>query len=406
MPGLDRRRFLAQTAGALTGISLLPDRLDLGPIRLRQPVRVGLVGTGRQGRAILAELAKLPDVTIAGLCDTSPGRLRVARERTAGAEGFADHRAMLERAQVQAVIVATPTHLHREIVEHALQAGMHVYCEAPLAHTEEDCRAIVAAAAAASTITQAGFQARSNPIYLRTRPLVRTELRDLVSLYAQHHRKTSWRFPPSEAGAERAVNWRLDPAVSLGLAGEIAAHQLDAVTWLVGEPPARVSGRGAIRLHRDGREVADTIQIGLEWADGLAMHYGATLANSYGGEYEVLHGANAAVKLAGTHGWLFKEADAPTQGWEVYATRQQFFGDEGIVLVVDATKLAEQGRLKEGAGLPHPPLYYALADFLRSVTEGAPVACPAADGSRSTVLGILANQAVLEGRSVTVEGLR
>jgi hypothetical protein len=50
---------------------------------------------------------------------------------------------------------------------------------------------------------------------------------------------------------------------------------------------------------------------------------------------------------------MFKEADAPTQGWEVYANRQQFHNDEGITLIAGATKLAEQGKLKEGVGLPH-----------------------------------------------------
>jgi hypothetical protein len=115
-----------------------------------------------------------------------------------------------------------------------------------------------------------------------------------------------------------------------------------------------------------------------------------------------LHGTNAAVKLAWSHGWMFKEADAPTQGWEVYATRQQFHTDEGIILIADATKLAAQGALKKGAGLPYSSLYYALGDFLRSVTEKTPVVCSAADGLRATALGILANQAVLSARPVEI----
>lgn len=399
----DRRTFLAQTVGALTGIALVPDLADAFPRPQGPPLTVGLVGAGRQGRAILAELQKLEPVRVAAICDVSATRLRLALERIQGARGFGDHRALLELPEVQAVIVATPTHLHREIVQHAFQAGKHVYCEAPLAHTIEDTRAIVSAAAGAKQIFQAGFQARSNPTYKRARPLVKTELRELVSLSAQHHRKTSWRFPAPDPGAERATNWRLDPEVSLGLAGEIGSHQLDVATWFLGEAARRVTGRGTIRLHKDGRAVPDTIQLDLVWAGDVVLRYEATIANSFGGEYEVFHGANSALKLAGTHGWLFKEADAPTQGWEVYATRQQFYGDEGIVLVADATKLAAQGRLKEGAGLPHPPLYYALADFLRSCTEAMPVACGAEDGARSTIVGILANRAVVQGAALDLE---
>jgi hypothetical protein len=157
-----------------------------------------------------------------------------------------------------------------------------------------------------------------------------------------------------------------------------------------------------VRFHKDGRTVPDTISLDLEWPDGIGLRYDATLASSFGSEYEVFTGANGTIQLAWSHGWLFKEADAPTQGWEVYATRQQLLNDEGIVLQADATKLAAQGELKAGVGLPFPSLYYALADFMKSVAEGAPVACSAQEGARATIVGILANQAVLTGKTIDI----
>ncbi len=399
-----RRRFLIQTAGSLAGAILVPELDAMGPRRLRAPLKVGLIGSGRQGRAMVQELQQIPGAEVAAVCDISPARLRLIRERAPGAEGFADHRALLDRrADVTAILVATPTHLHREIVADALAAGRHVYCEAPLAHTLDDARAIAALAGAASTVFQAGFQGRSNPIYRRSRPLLRSDaVRDLVSMRAVWRRKTSWRFPAPDPGAERAANWRLDPEVSLGLPGEVAAQQFDVAAWFRGRLPARVSGRGAIRLHADGRTVPDTVQVALIWDDGVALDYEATLASSYGGQYELFAGTMGTVKLAWSHGWLFKEADAPTQGWEVYATKQQFHTDEGIVLIADATRLAAQGQLRQGIGLPYSPLYYALGDFLQSVTEGAPVACTAADGLAATTLGILAHRAVTTGETLAV----
>ena len=98
-----------------------------------------------------------------------------------------------------------------------------------------------------------------------------------------------------------------------------------------------------------------------------------------------------------------ESADAPTQGWEVYANRQQFFNDEGITLIADATKLASQGNLKDGVGLPNKPLYYALADFLASATEGKTAACDAAAGAKSTIVAILANDAVKKGAVVPID---
>ncbi len=403
MSGSDRRSFLLQTAGALTGLSLLPDVLPAVPARLAAPLSLGLIGAGRQGRAILGELAQLPDVTIAAVCDTSPARLRIAQERAPAAAAFAEYRELLARNDVQGVLVATPTHLHRAIVADAVQAGKHVYCEAPIAHTVDDTRALAALAAGARTTVAAGFQARANPVYRRAASFLGSDtLRDPVSLYAQANQKTSWRFPAPDPGTGRAANWRLDPAVSTGLAGELGSHQFDVAAWFLDGLPERITGRGAIRLHADGRTVFDTVQAELVWPGGVSLQWNATLAGSFGGQYEVLHFQNAAMKLAWTHAWLFKEVDSPTQGWEVYATRQQFFNDEGIVLVADATKLAAQGRLKEGAGLPQTPLHYALADFCAAAVEGKPPACDMAAAARATILGILANQAITTGAPVTV----
>jgi hypothetical protein len=111
----------------------------------------------------------------------------------------------------------------------------------------------------------------------------------------------------------------------------------------------------------------------------------------------------AAIKLVWTFGWMFKEADAPTQGWEVYANRQTFHNDEGITLIADATKLAAQGRLTQGVGLPNTPLYYALESFLKSVSEGAEVVCPVGDALRTTLVAIQAARAVREGAELAID---
>jgi len=164
-----------------------------------------------------------------------------------------------------------------------------------------------------------------------------------------------------------------------------------------------VRGGGSVRLHKDGREVADTVNCALVYEDGRRLAYEATLANSYERVYELLRGSMSAIKLAWTAGWMFKEADAPTQGWEVYANRQAFGNDEGITLIADATQLASQGKLKEGVGLPNPPLHYALADFLDSVTGEKPAVCSAEEGLRGAVIGILADRAVKSGDEIAID---
>jgi predicted dehydrogenase len=403
----DRRTFLVQAVGSLAGAVLVPDLDRVGPRRLPEPKLVALIGAGRQGRAILAELAKIDGAKVAAICDTNAARLKTALERAVGAEGFTDHRALLEkRRDLDAVIVATPTHLHRAVVEDVLEAGKHVYCESPLAHTVADAQAIAAAAEAAKPrIFMAGFQGRSNPVYQLARTFYRTDaFRDFIGASIHYHRKTSWRFPATDPAAEKAVNWRLDPEVSLGLVGEVGAQQLDVVHWFRNRIPTTVSGGGAIMFHKDGRTVADTVHASLGFGDGTSVSFEASLANSYGGQHEVIRGTNGSFNLSWTHGWMFKEVDAATLGWEVYALRQQFHQDEGIIVIADATKLAAIGQLKAGVGLPYPPLYYALADFLRSVSfPNVAVPCGAKEGLAATVVGIRANEAILSGTTVAIE---
>lgn len=403
----DRRSFLLQTAGALTGIVLLPEAGAGTPPRLVAPRRVGVIGVGRQGRAIIGELQKLPDVTVAMVCDISPARLRTARDRAPSADAVADYRQVLERADLDAVLLSTPTHLHASIALEAISAGKPLWLEAPIAHTLDDVHAILGAARNARAPVYPGLLARANPLYQRAFSFIGSDsLRDPVSLTAQSNRKTSWRVPASEPGTDQAVNWRLDPAVSLGLAGELGTHQFDVALRYLGEAmPSAITGHGAIRLWNDGRTMADSVQATLVWPNGVALQWQATLANSFGGQYEVLHAEHAAIKTSERHAWLFKEADAPTQGWEVYATKQPLGDDEGIVLRADATQISAQSDARRAAALAAPSLYHALADFISSVDTGTLPVVTMEMAARATVLGILASQAIRTSSTITIPAI-
>jgi len=144
------------------------------------------------------------------------------------------------------------------------------------------------------------------------------------------------------------------------------------------------------------------VRLELEYSGDKRLVYEATLANSYEGTYELFRGSMGSFRLAWTAGWMFKEADAPTLDWEVYANRQQFHDEQGITLIADATQLAAQGRLKEGVGLPEPPLHYALSDFVDACAGDAPVPCSAGEGLRAAVVGIQAQAAVRSGERLEI----
>ncbi len=403
-PPVDRREFMVQAAGGLAAAAIIPSLAHAARPAGLAPTRVGVVGLGRQGRSILAELSVIEGVLLAAMCDVDERRLNAAKRRAADAATFSSLDDMLKADAVDAVVVATPTHTHREVATRAIESGRHVYCEGPISNTIEDSVALAKAARDTDKVVAAGLQGRSNPVYDLARTFARSDsVRNIVSMRAQHHEKTSWITPSNDQARYKELNWRLDPARSTGLAGEWGTHQFDVFHWYTGRYPVRVMGHGSVQQHKDGREVHDTIACTLIFDDGAALQYAATIANSYEDRYEVFYGSNAAIKLAWSHGWMFKEADAPTQGWEVYANRQQFHQDEGITLIAGATKLAEQGKLKEGVGLPHSSLYYALENWVDAIAGGGEPACSMAEGARATAVGIAAHRACVEGGAVDVE---
>ncbi len=402
----DRRTFLQSSIAGAAALSLVPDSAFGAPLRLRRETELILAGAGRQARAIVAEVAKIAGAKLVAVVDPVESRRSSTTRRAGEASGYPTlTQAQAAHRSAAAVIVASSTPSHRVLVEEALAAGKHVYVEAPLAHTLEDGKAIAAAAAAhPELVVQTGLLGRVNPIYKLANKFYKTgTLRDTVALRSQWHKKITWRANARRPEDEPLVNWRLDKETSLGLAGEEGVHAFDVFHWFMNEYPVSVSGAGAVLLHKDGREVADTVHVRLNFESGVQGTFEGTLANSYEGSYEQLAGSMGTMKLAWTAGWLFKEADAPTQGWEVYANRQQFHNERGITLIADATKLAAQDKLKDGVGLPNEPLYYGLETFLQAATEGAENYCDANEGLRALAVAVAASEAVKSNSTVAVD---
>jgi len=334
-------------------------------------IKCAVIGVGIWGREILTTLARFPKAEVIAICDhyESPGFQRRIKEAAPKAELYTDYKKVLENKDVQAVIVATPTHQHKEITIAALKAGKHVYCEAPLAHSIEDAREIARAARDHSkSYFQVGLNLRSDPQRKFLLPFIRIGATGQnIKTRAQWHKKTSWRRTAPSSERERELNWRLYRESSPGLIAEVGSQQLDTMHWFLNKKPAQVTGFGGVLFwNQDGREVEDTAQAVFQYGDGSLFNYEACLATSFDSEYEILYGSDAAVMLRGNKAWLFKEADSPLLGWEVYARKEQFFGETGIALVANATKSAttDQSKGQNEAAYTDPPIYFAMEAFL------------------------------------------
>jgi predicted dehydrogenase len=444
--GYNRRDFLrggsvATLMTMLGGVELFGQTNEAPSGESKPPVakmKVAVIGLGAWGRKIVDTLvnpvAPVEPADLTAICDTYAPFLRRTGNTVPSATKTEDYKTILANKDIKAVIIATPTFGHKELALEALKAGKHVYCEAPLAGTIEDAREIALAAKAAKRqIFQPGLQMRSDPQRRFLLPFIRSgALGTTILARAQWHTKTSWRVASPNPEQEKALNWRLNKATSLGLIGEIGSHQIDQVGWFLNALPTAVTGFGSVMVWKDGRDVPDTVQTVVEFPGGVQMLYDCTLGNSFEGEYEVLYGNNAAIMMRESKAWMFKEVDSPLLGWEVFATKTKFYDDIGIALVAGATKSTgpDQSQAAQAATAAKTPLWHALDNFLRNSVDmsataedyitsyGADdvaglqealaklslrAAANYLEGFQAVVTGAKANEAVLSGKRVELK---
>lgn len=164
---LHRRQFL-RTVG-VTGASVC---LGVCPILAQrrsavEQMNVGIIGVGGRGAVNLAGVAAVPGVNIVALCDVDDEPLAKAAAKFPQATVDHDFRKLLERKEVDAVVISTPDHTHAVAAALALRLGKHVYVEKPLTHSVDEARVLTELAAQSRCATQMGNQHHSGETYRR-----------------------------------------------------------------------------------------------------------------------------------------------------------------------------------------------------------------------------------------------
>jgi predicted dehydrogenase len=295
-----RREFLgvgAAVAGAsLVGGAIFPtpmaQQVSGGPASNR--VRFGIVGVGMQGQALLNTSIQLENVECAAACDLYDGRHVLARE-IAGANLPVTRRyqALLDDRTIDAIIVATPDHWHRQIVVDAVSAGKDVYCEKPMSHSPADGVAMVDAARRSGRIVQVGSQRVSSQMCAKAREMLSQGIvGELTLVEAQLGRNSpsgAWQYPPPPDLSPQTLDWEtwlgpapkrpFDPKVfagwrayreyGTGLAGDLLVHLVSGMMFMLdmNRPPTQTMSVGGIRRWKDGRNTPDVQAVQYYYGD-------------------------------------------------------------------------------------------------------------------------------------------
>jgi predicted dehydrogenase len=253
--------------------------------------RLGMIGPGSRGRFLLGFFAKNKKVDVVAIADIYQPSIDEALKIVPKATVYRNYRQLLERKDIDAVVVATPLSTHYQIVMDAFDAGKHVYCEKTIGYTPEQCFNMYNKHLSSGQLFFTGQQRLFDPRYIKAMALVHQGLFGKITcIHAFWNRNGDWRRDVPEKRLERFINWRLYKNTSKGVMTELACHQLQVGTWALGKLPVKIMGSGAITYWNDGREVYDNVNLIYVFDDGRMMTYASDIANKFYGLEEQIMG--------------------------------------------------------------------------------------------------------------------
>ena len=304
MTSLDRRSFLKAAGVAVAGTNLRmlaeePRQTDQN-ISPNDHLQIALIGAGGQGQGDTKIALQVPGVRLMAVADCYDGRLAHSKELW-GNDVFTtrDYREILARKDIDAVIIATPDHWHKQAAVDAMNAGKDVYCEKPMIHLYSDGPEIIEAARSTNRIIQIGSQRVSSMIYAKAKELLASGAigkLNMVTAYWDRNSSTgAWNYsvpldastetcdwprfegtaPKMPFNAERFFQWRKWKDYGSGVAGDLFVHLFSGTHFITGaHGPTRAMATGGLRFWKDGRDVPDVLLALFDYPEGfnLSLH--------------------------------------------------------------------------------------------------------------------------------------
>lgn len=292
-----RRSFIINATRGAIGASIIPSIVTAGeaqrPIEklIRSQtafgpgdtVRIALIGAGGMGTADTNTCRTVPGVKLVAVCDLYDGRLEEAKKRW-GSDIYTtrDYREILERKDIDAVIIGTPDFWHKNISVAAMNKGKHVYCEKPMVHDISEAPAVIEAQNKNQVVFQVGSQGMSSLGNEKAKQLLKEgaigKLNYAEAFYARMSPEGAWQYPvPEDASAVtvdwdkylsiatkrpfdalRFFRWRNYRDYGTGVSGDLFVHVFSSLHFITNSyGPEKIMATGGLRYWKDGREVPD-----------------------------------------------------------------------------------------------------------------------------------------------------
>jgi predicted dehydrogenase len=332
--------------------------------RSPEVIRVAVVGTGFGEAVHLPALQQVSDFQIMAVSSRRAERAHVAAQAFGATIATTDYRELVERSDVDAVIIATPPHLHHSMTMTALGAGKHVLCEKPMAKTVAEAKDMLKMAERSKVVAMINHEFRFLP--------ARAFAKELIDAgYIGEAYSASMSFYRSSLNDPRGVafTWLMEQEKGGGMLGAIGSHHIDTLRWWLGDIRAASGALGTmVKKRRAGDstqmltvDADDNFAVVLQFANGAigTIHYSATAA----------HEPPDNIVVSGSEGTLVLTADGRLQG-----------GRRGELV---ADMLIPEQYIRGAAAGAHPlvhPTVYLLKEWAAAIRSGATLSPSFEDG--------------------------
>jgi len=271
---VSRRNLLAGTTFAIMSPQVVRG------FQANSKVSVGLIGSGGRGSYDAAIVNADPRARVTALCDLYDDRLETATQKIKanGPKVYKDFEKLLASPDIDAVVIATPPFEHPRMLEAAVQAGKHIYCEKPAGVDIEGVKRVIATARKADPKKNIsfGFQQRYGPVYLEAYKRIQAGQIGTLS-----NARGFWidrdpfkRVPYADPKVEKLRNWFAYREYSGDFIVEQDCHNLDVLHWFLGARPIRAVGMGGRKV-RTEMEILDHLTLSYEFPDGIHVNFEA-----------------------------------------------------------------------------------------------------------------------------------
>jgi predicted dehydrogenase len=394
--GPTRRSFLHASAAAGLGALAVPSANVLGA---NETLNIGLIGTGGRCRHLMKSLAVLPNVRMAAVCDVYDAHLDEAK-KLVDPRAFAtkQYRDVLDRKDIDAVLIAAPDHWHVPMTVDACAAGKDVYVEKPLTHDPAEGKRILDAQERHKRVVQVGMQQRSMPHIAKAREILKTgRLGTVHKVHLTWNRNTDrarkvplnidpkkvdWKAflgsaPEQPFDEYRFRNWRWFWDFGGGILTDLMVHWIDVAHWLLDlDHPLTATTVGGNYTSKGVWQTPDTVQTLLTYPGDLQVHFEGTFCNARNG---------AMIEFMGTDATLYIDRGR----YEIHPERNKGSYEEWVL---GTGKRGQDFYDKPDGELLH------LTNWVECVRSRKPPTAPAEAGVRAAGAAHLGNQAFRSGQ--------